>query len=69
MPKPLARPSCPSWWTWRTPRRVAAPDAADHGTAYGLELSLQAPAREGAAATAGEAPPRRRAWVWHWRSR
>lgn len=49
------------WWPWRRPRRAIGPDAADHGTAFGLDLSLQpAPAEQRAAAPAS---PRRRGWL------
>jgi hypothetical protein len=50
-----------AWWPWRRPRRAPGPDAADHGTALGLELSLQPMHTERRAAGA---PPRRaRGWL------
>ena len=49
------------WWPWRRPRRAIGPDAADHGTAFGLELSLQPVAPERRSAPV--APTRRgRGW-------
>lgn len=50
------------WWSWRRPRRTVGPDAADHGTAFGLELSLQPTAAEHRAA-APASPRRGRRWL------
>ncbi len=50
-----------SWWPWARREDPAVPDAADHGTAYGLEISLMS-AAEGPGTGAGDKPaPRRRA--------
>jgi len=51
----------PNWWQRlrARPRAVGAPDAADMGTTYGLEMSLSAAAEE-----APRAAPRARRRLW-----
>ncbi len=60
---PAHRPQPTLWQRWCASRTVAAPDAADMGTAFGLDMSLMPPAgTRPPDATTPPAARRRRSW-------